>query len=81
MTGAISDSSTSRFRRRYWVITSTAVLCLSALILAYCKEIASFFVDVFGGGEGSWDPKRQVQVSVVVDYNAFSRLLIPAVGR
>ncbi|KAH8118363.1 MFS general substrate transporter [Phellopilus nigrolimitatus] len=61
--GAISDSSKSRYRRRYWVITSTAVLCLSTLILAYCKEIATLFVDVIGGGEGSWDPKRQGQVA------------------
>ncbi|KAL5527409.1 hypothetical protein ACEPAG_6200 [Sanghuangporus baumii] len=61
--GAISDSSRSRYRRRFWVITSTGVLCFSTLILAYCKEIAAFFVDVFGGGAGSWDPQRQKQVA------------------
>lgn len=63
--GAISDSSKSRFRRRYWVATSTAILCLSTLILAYCEELSAFFVDVFGGGAGSWDPQREKQVSNV----------------
>ncbi|KAI5123444.1 hypothetical protein M0805_006149 [Coniferiporia weirii] len=61
--GAISDSSKSRYRRRYWVATSTAVLCLSTFVLAYCKEIAALFVDVLGGGAGSWDPKRHEQVA------------------
>ncbi|EJD01423.1 MFS general substrate transporter [Fomitiporia mediterranea MF3/22] len=61
--GAISDSSRSRYRRRFWVATSTGVLCFSTLILAYCQEIAAFFVDAFGGGEGSWDPKRDRQVT------------------
>ncbi|THH10078.1 hypothetical protein EW145_g1578 [Phellinidium pouzarii] len=59
---AISDSSKSRYRRRYWVVTSTGVLCMSTFVLAYCKEIAALFVDVLGGGVGSWDPKRQKQV-------------------
>ena len=31
---------------------------MSTLTLAYCKEIAAFFVDLFGGGQGDWDPKR-----------------------
>jgi solute carrier family 45, member 1/2/4 len=33
------------------------------LLLAYCKEIAAFFVDLFKGGLGDWDPKRQKQVA------------------
>ncbi|KAI0353572.1 MFS general substrate transporter [Trametes cingulata] len=55
--GAISDASTSKYRRRYWIVTSTIVLVVSTLTLAYCREIAAFFVDLFGGGAGSWDPK------------------------
>ena len=62
MTGAISDSSHSRFRRRYWVILSTVALVLSTAALAYCQSTASFFVDLFGGGDGDWDPERQKQV-------------------
>ncbi|KAG6378700.1 hypothetical protein JVT61DRAFT_12972 [Boletus reticuloceps] len=61
--GAISDSSHSKFRRRYWVILSTVALVLSTAVLAYCQSIASFFVDLFGGGAGDWDPERQKQVS------------------
>ncbi len=61
--GAISDSSTSRYRRRFWIITSTAILCISTLMLAYCVEIATFFVDLFHGGLGDWDPKQKKQVA------------------
>ena len=61
--GAISDSSTSKYRRRYWIVSSTAVLVLSTLTLAYCKQIAGFLVDLFGGGQGDWDPKRIDYVS------------------
>lgn len=56
--GAISDASTSKYRRRYWIVTSTIVLVISTFTLAYCKELAAFFVDLVGAGEGSWDPKR-----------------------
>lgn len=56
--GAISDSSTSKYRRRHWIVSSTAVLVFSTLVLAYCKELAAFLVDLFGGGQGDWDPKR-----------------------
>ncbi|OSD04159.1 MFS general substrate transporter [Trametes coccinea BRFM310] len=55
--GAISDASTSKYRRRYWIVTSTIVLVISTLTIAYCREIAAFFVDLLGGGAGSWDPK------------------------
>ncbi|TFY65644.1 hypothetical protein EVG20_g5453 [Dentipellis fragilis] len=61
--GAISDSSHSRYRRRHWVVTSTAVLVISTLVLAYCQDIASVFVDVFHGGAGDWDPRRNIDVS------------------
>ncbi|KAG6336692.1 hypothetical protein ID866_2399 [Astraeus odoratus] len=63
--GAISDSSTSKYRRRYWVCLSTVALCASTLALAYCKSIAGFLVDLFGGGLGDWDPERYKQVSNV----------------
>ena len=61
--GAISDSSKSRYRRRYWIVTSTAVLVLATLMLPYCEELAGFFVDLFGGGAGNWDPQRKRLVS------------------
>ncbi|KAI0638097.1 MFS general substrate transporter [Trametes polyzona] len=61
--GAISDASTSKYRRRYWIVTSTIVLVVSTLTLAYCREIAGFFVDLFGYGAGSWDPKYTKRVT------------------
>ncbi|KAH7916169.1 major facilitator superfamily domain-containing protein [Hygrophoropsis aurantiaca] len=63
--GAISDSSTSKYRRRYWVVLSTAFLVLSTLAIAYCQSLAEFFVDLFGGGAGDWDPERMKQASHV----------------
>lgn len=61
--GAISDSSTSKYRRRYWVVLSTGALVVSTLVLAYCQNIAGFFVDIFGGGAGDWDPERTKQAA------------------
>ncbi|KAH9045555.1 MFS general substrate transporter [Lactarius pseudohatsudake] len=63
--GAISDSSTSKYRRRYWIALSTVVLVVSTLTLAYCQDIASLFVDVFRTGAGDWDPKQRKQASNV----------------
>ena len=39
------------------------MLVVSTLTLAYCKPLAAFFVDVFGGGQGDWDPQRSHYVS------------------
>lgn len=39
------------------------MLLVATLVLAYCQNLAAFFVDLFGGGEGDWDPKRDEQVS------------------
>ncbi|KAK8861283.1 hypothetical protein IAR55_002102 [Kwoniella newhampshirensis] len=55
--GAISDSSNSRYRRRYWIVTATMLLVLSGLGLAFTEPIAKSLVDLFGGGQGDWDPK------------------------
>ncbi|KAI0269128.1 MFS general substrate transporter [Gloeopeniophorella convolvens] len=63
--GAISDSSTSKYRRRYWIALSTVVLVVSTMALAYCQEIAAVFVDIFHIGAGDWDPKQHKQASSV----------------
>ncbi|WVF66722.1 hypothetical protein IAT40_001464 [Kwoniella sp. CBS 6097] len=55
--GAISDSSTSKYRRRYWIVTATMLLVLSGLGLAFTEPVAKAIVDLFGGGQGDWDPK------------------------
>ncbi|KAF8305438.1 MFS general substrate transporter [Clavulina sp. PMI_390] len=61
--GAISDASTSRYRRRAWIMGSTALITFVSLILAYAVEIATFLVDAFGGGQGDWDPVRNGQIN------------------
>lgn len=61
--GAVSDSSTSRYRRRYWIVTATMLLVFSGLGLAFTEPIAKALVDLFGGGQGDWDPKSQRLVS------------------
>ncbi|KAJ7590853.1 hypothetical protein C8J56DRAFT_781752 [Mycena floridula] len=63
--GAISDSSTSKYRRRYWIISSTIVLLVVTLVLAYCEALATFFVDLFNVGAGDWDEKRNKRVANV----------------
>ncbi|KAJ7180236.1 major facilitator superfamily domain-containing protein [Mycena crocata] len=57
--GAVSDSSTSKYRRRLWIATSTVALVISTLTLAYCEGLADFLVDVLAVGAGDWDEKRQ----------------------
>jgi solute carrier family 45 protein 1/2/4 len=61
--GAISDSSTSRYRRRYWIVMATIVLVFAGLGLAFTVPIARTLVDIFRGGAADWDPHRQKLVS------------------
>ncbi|KIK68025.1 hypothetical protein GYMLUDRAFT_36839 [Collybiopsis luxurians FD-317 M1] len=61
--GAVSDSSASKYRRRYWVVLATVVLVISTLVLAYCEALAAFFVDLFQVGAGDWDEKRTKRVA------------------
>lgn len=58
ISGALSDSSSSKYRRRFWIILSTVALVISTFTLAYCKELAEFFVDFIGVGVGDWAEKR-----------------------
>ncbi len=71
--GAISDASTSKYRRRFWIVLSTFALVVSTLTLAYCREIATFFVDLLGSSAGSWDPKYSKAVG---DRLLLRRLLV-----
>jgi solute carrier family 45, member 1/2/4 len=61
--GALSDSSSSKYRRRYWIILSTVALVISTLTLAYCEELASIVIDLLGIGAGDWDEQRNKKVS------------------
>jgi solute carrier family 45 protein 1/2/4 len=63
--GALSDSSTSKYRRRFWIALSTIALVISTLVLAYCQEIAAVLVDLFGVGAGDWSEKRREQAKAL----------------
>src|SRR5258708_4250916 len=56
--GAISDSSTSSYRRRYWIWAATCALSVATITLAYVEPIASFFVTLFSNIE-DWNPDRK----------------------
>ncbi|EAU84891.2 hypothetical protein CC1G_00410 [Coprinopsis cinerea okayama7 len=56
--GALSDSSTSKYRRRFWIVLSTVALVLSTLVLAYCEPLAAVVVDLLAVGQGDWDDRR-----------------------
>ena len=57
VSGALSDSSSSKYRRRFWIIISTVALVISTFTLAYCQELAKFIVNLIGVGEGDWTEK------------------------
>ncbi|KAF8341364.1 major facilitator superfamily domain-containing protein [Cantharellus anzutake] len=61
--GAISDASTSKYRRRAWIVGATVTITVVSLILAFTNEISGFIVDLFGGGAGDWDPVRKGKVN------------------
>jgi solute carrier family 45 protein 1/2/4 len=45
---------------------STVALVISTLTLAYCQELASILVDLFGVGAGDWDEQRNKRVSCMI---------------
>ncbi|KAF8529052.1 hypothetical protein BU17DRAFT_37242 [Hysterangium stoloniferum] len=59
--GAISDASTSRYRRRLWIVWSTVVLVVSCIALAYAESMALLLVHLFGGGAGVRGPTEDKQ--------------------
>jgi solute carrier family 45 protein 1/2/4 len=71
--GALSDASSSKYRRRFWIIASTVALVISTLTLAYVKVIAAFLVDLAGVGAGDWSEKREERAkSVAIGLAVFS---------
>ena len=50
------------------------MLVISTFVLAYCQDIAAFFVDLVGGGKGSWDPEWKKDVSQL-ELNDLRRLI------
>jgi solute carrier family 45 protein 1/2/4 len=57
-TGAISDSSPSAYRRRYWIWAATIALSIATVTLAYVEPISSLLVTLFSNLE-DWNPDRR----------------------
>ncbi|GAA5993015.1 hypothetical protein JCM10908_000799 [Rhodotorula pacifica] len=56
--GALSDAAQgSRFRRRFYILLSAALIVLSTLLVAYAREVATLVCSFTGLGD--WDPSRQ----------------------
>ena len=55
--GALSDASTSKYRRRFYIALSALLILISTLVVAFAREIASVVCSL--GGIGDWDPARQ----------------------
>ncbi|GAA5955707.1 hypothetical protein JCM3765_001827 [Sporobolomyces pararoseus] len=56
LVGALSDASTSKYRRRFYIALSALLIIVSTLVVAFAKEISSVFCSL--GGIGDWDPER-----------------------
>lgn len=56
--GALSDNSSSKYRRRRWVVYATVLIVIATLILAFASELATWIVNLLNIGEGDWDPTR-----------------------
>lgn len=68
--GSVSDASTSPFRRRYYMLFSTAFIFTSTLTLAFAQPVAEVIVDFLNLGLADWDPVRQSHVKTVTQISA-----------
>ncbi|BGP19706.1 hypothetical protein JCM10213_005425 [Rhodosporidiobolus nylandii] len=66
--GALSDSSPSPYRRRQYILLSTALILLSTLVVAFARELAALLCSLpLLGGLGDWDPgnaEREKSVAI-----------------
>ncbi|KAL8279909.1 hypothetical protein RQP46_007759 [Phenoliferia psychrophenolica] len=55
--GALSDRSTSRYRRRFFIALSATLVVISTLVVAYAHALASVLASI--SGLGDWDPETE----------------------
>lgn len=75
--GAVSDSSNSKYRRRYWVAMSTLVLFFAAIGLAFAVPLARMFKSFFATPPPINDPKWEnsvIQVAIGIAIACFCLL-------
>lgn len=63
--GSLSDSSTSSFRRRKYMIGCSVVVAIATCMIAFSQPLARLLLDALGMGLGDWDPVRQRHISIV----------------
>ncbi|GAA6059941.1 hypothetical protein JCM10212_003081 [Sporobolomyces blumeae] len=56
LVGALSDASTTHYRRRFYIALSALLIVISTLVVAFAREVASVLCSL--GGIGDWDPDR-----------------------
>ena len=72
--GSLSDSSTSSFRRRKYMIGSTVILAFAASLVAFAGPISQATLNTLGIGLGTWDPlykeyvQRMVQALSIIGF-------------
>ena len=66
--GSLSDASTSRFRRRRYMILSASLLTISTIVLAFSVPISTAIVDTLRGGLADWDPRRHELVQYTTQW-------------
>lgn len=59
ITGALSDRSTSQYRRRFFIVLSALLVIVSTLVVAYAHALASILASL--SGLGDWDPESREQ--------------------
>lgn len=55
--GALSDSSSSRYRRRFFILVSSFFVVFATLVVAYAHTIAAILQSL--SGLGDWDPSQE----------------------
>ena len=53
--GSLSDSSTSRYRRRKYIVGSALMVAVGTCTIAFSAPIAAVLLDSLGVGYGDWD--------------------------
>ena len=64
--GSLSDSSTSRYRRRKYIVGSALMVAVGTCTIAFSAPIAAVLLDSLGVGYGDWDPVRKERVALLV---------------
>ncbi|KAI3623933.1 hypothetical protein CBS14141_003632 [Malassezia furfur] len=64
--GSLSDASTSKYRRRKYMVASALFVALSTCLIAFSEPVAILLLDLLGVGLGDWDPVRRERTAQLV---------------